>query len=651
MIDRELKISENGILDLDNLPFSKNNASFDINISLLIINSKITENSFMKNMHSLQLMDLHRKYYGFLINYKEEESIIGDIITIYKIAIALFKEKLKIYFIKNYKIEKTGIRIIKSISENKYFPNINTSNNSYEHLNKYVEIITDYENNKNLNQNTIKSINENEYDNNNKEIMIINENENNNKETIMLKNNENENNKEKDNYKNKQKYHYKNDISDIIIDENVFNDSSCSLLSNLNSFSINIHIYVKCLIKAPIKYYSSKYSGKYFNLIFSDKLGNEICCIVFNNNIDVLFNKFEEGNYYEIKGGHIETNSKYFLTNIPYKLVLDKNIEIKKIENNKIFKERKYDCKSIEEIKTLPKYTIIDFFGYIISIYVSSNGINPRKKITLIDNLGYKIELYLWNTYFKQNIEINHFIGIKNIRIYHLNEFINLNSIDSTIITIDPVGFDDQKNEIKKYISTNNIFKNIINKNIYGNNNQIYLETEYIKDILHKNDINPDEIEKKTFKLKGTFINIFHCDKSYYLGCKFCKRKINIIMDDKFYCEYCNSNFCNPEYFFSIPIEFIDVTQKLNLSLMNNIAKDIIGISINEYKNIIQSNDIKSLNEINKKLLYKDFYIYLKLKNRVYNDKLKINFYIYKIEEVDSKMESNNIIKLLNKKL
>jgi hypothetical protein len=73
-----------------------------------------------------------------------------------------------------------------------------------------------------------------------------------------------------------------------------FDDSGCSLISTLTTFSNNLHLYLKCKLKNPLKNFITKTTKKdctLQNYIFSDTKGDEIqetCLCKTAENLDKL---------------------------------------------------------------------------------------------------------------------------------------------------------------------------------------------------------------------------------------------------------------------------------------------------------------------------------------------------------------------------
>ena len=85
--------------------------------------------------------------------------------------------------------------------------------------------------------------------------------------------------------------------------------------------------------------------------------------------------------------------------------------------------------------------------------------------------------------------------------------------------------------------------------------------------------------------------------------------------------------------------------------MFNELGKIFLGYSAEDYKLLIENNDINKLNEIDKKILYNEFYFMLRIKSNVIQDIQLIDLSVIRFEKIEKKIESENIIKLLNELL
>ena len=608
----KINISENGLITIDNLPFDeKKKENFNVDITLQIYNYSKYINSHL-NIYSISLMDIHHKYNGFIISYEDNSPQIGDIINIKSLTFIHTNFPNKIILILKYDIIEKKAELINVPNKLK---KIEMAKIKIKESKKELNVLLPKNEDNNSINNKSKNL-EKEY-----------------KNKSPLKNNNN-----KENYKIEESYSKKEeeDSSDL---------SQCQLLSSLSSFSKDIHIYVKCIKKSNIRHYISKSSnlpGKLFSLIFIDKEGFEMGASCFNSSVNVLYDKFKEGKYYEIKNCFVKINDKNFSeVKTDYKIVLERSTIVKEIENNEDFKEPNCNYTKLMNLDNLPVNSFVDIYGYIINksetlIVNTKYGEKKLKKIIVGDDSGFKVELTLWDNFANLDIPINQYISAKKIRIGEYNNIKRLGTIGVSSINIENKIYESDKllNSNSKSFESNN-FSDFLN----------FDKCYFIKEFLNVFENNPECFNNEYVKIKG-YIQFFkHSDKNIYLGCNSCQKKINL-ENEIYYCHKCKMNIEKPDYYYIIHFNVFDPSMHYHLTMFNSLVEILFGCSANEYKKFLDSQHDK-LKEINNKILFKEFNFIIKGKSEVFNDSQHTSLSVVKFDICDSKNESLEIIKSL----
>ena len=583
------QISENGITILSqipNEPGTKKNAETDV--ILQIYQTQKNEN-VKNNIFSVSMMDMHQKYTGFLIKYQQGESPnIGDIIHIHSVTIAyLNNNKTKIYIVKNFDTIEKNVPLVSNEKYENYSSKKNNTN-----INNYNEI-------------------------------------NDNSEKPLLD--------------------FKSKNGD-------FDDSRCIKLSNLTTFTKNIHLYVKCIKKSDIKKFNSKNGqGQLFNLVISDVDGFEMCCTAFNNVVDKLYNNIFEGKIYEITGGFLKINDKKFSSvKSDYRITFDDKTIIKEVPDNGSFRESICNFTKINEICNLSNSSVIDIIGYIIEVgdvknVNTKNGGQNVRHIIIGDNSGYKINITLWKPFSERDIFNNEFIAFKNLKVSEFNNVKKLSSTEATSMIIKP-NYQKEIEEIQNYLNNNHIndFKDL-NSSIERNfDNYSSIELSYIKDLLDYN-MNIEEQSKNQIKFRAVVENIHHNEKNYYAGCIECKKKlVQQENNDGYICQNCNKNFTEPKYYYTLTCKVRDLTGETWIEMFGDTANKFLNIPVEEYKEIIINNDQTKISEISEKIEFKEFIFTGKVRINTYNNISKKRISVYRVDEINHKVESEKLIKLFN---
>ena len=212
-----------------------------------------------------------------------------------------------------------------------------------------------------------------------------------------------------------------------------FDDSGCSLISSLTSFSHNTHLYLKCKIKNPIKNFVTKTTKKdctLQNFIFSDTKGDEIQATCFGKTAENLNKEIQEGGIYEIKKMNIQLAERaYNPTKCDYRLLFNESTQISQAPDNGKFGGVKFSIISLEEIVDFPIGKLIDVFGFILDdrgfqeFQTKNDKTIKNQKLVIGDDTNYKIDLTLWEPFGNadNNFSIGDLIAVKNCRIREFN--------------------------------------------------------------------------------------------------------------------------------------------------------------------------------------------------------------------------------------
>ena len=619
------KITKNGLLMIDELPFDKTKKQkLNIDITLQIYYVSKYVHSY-DNIYSLSLMDINYKYNGFIILFDSNSSPnIGDIINIKTISFIQHDSPNKIILILKYEIIENNAELINHPREMK--------------LIKMQSEKKDIEKEKILSPTS----------DNISKVKLIKKNEI--KLNISNQNIQKENSLFISNHKNK------NELNQNKSNEKINNTSNkeekYNLLSTLTSFSKNIKIKVKCVKKFLIKHYVSRISGlpgKFFSMILSDQEGFEMGASCFNDSVNVIYDKIEEGKFYDIKGGYIKINDrKFFETNSDYKIIFDRNTIIEELKDIEDFKKIKCDFVKLNKLEEINNEKLINILGYVINIsdIITINtkyGEKKVRRIILGDETGYKVELSLWNTFAEIDIPINHFITAKKIRINQYNSIKKLGTVNASEIIIDDKLYLKEKQEIENKLKNKNFSFKFYQENFsdYFNDYQIY----FLDELIYHFEEKADEFEN--YKVKCYVKDLTHNDNNYYIGCDLCKKKIKDINNNVYICEFCNKVIKKPKYLYSLCFTICDSSMEYKVKMFDDLGKIFLGYSAEDYKILIKNNDVK-LKEIDKNILYKEFYFILKINSNVLINRQIIDIKVIKFEKIEEKIESEKIITLLN---
>ena len=624
----------------------------DFNLQIITLNLQSKQNNCNKDfdLYTCTLGDTQFSYSGFILPVIKDKQNPkpGDIIKITKISTSkLTFNGCKIIIIKKYDF------IQKNVEMKNNLQNVE----SYEDIQNKIKEIN------NTRQKIDESMTLNNSINTNYSKMndIINNNENNNNETNIEK-------KKEENIK--------------IINPNDIDMKTILDLSQISTFTKNICLYVKITKKHLEKKFYNKTTNKESRLLSFDIIdasGFEMQAFIFDITIDKFSPILEEGGIYYIKGGYAKLNDKRY-TNIKadYRLIFDYNTQISKIDKNldthftKSETEQiiKLNITKIIDLNNCKQNQIINCIGYIMQIFPvltkpSRIGNVLIRKIILCDSSLYKVQFTLWNRFTELNIKHGDILLLKSIRVSNYNNNLCLTTIDNSTIDINPKlensncnEYNDLKNLVNigiqeenfKFISEKKTSSNSEQKSLY-NNNITHINT-LIKNLQNKFQKNQTGNEVyELFTIKATVLEFEHGSKNYYIGCNICRKKL-IKKENDYYCPGCGSVINDLMYYYILTLRVIDITGEHALNLFGDQVTNLFGIDAKTYCDLIDSNDVEKLKEINNKIEYQTFYFSGKATIFKYGNRLKIQLFVYKFEKEDFKKEKKiifeNIRSVLN---
>ena len=421
-----------------------------------------------------------------------------------------------------------------------------------------------------------------------------------------------------------------------------FDDSGCTLISSLTTFTNNARLYLKCKIKNPIKNFVTKTTKKDCTLqsfIFSDTKGDEIQATCFGKTAENLNKYIQEGEIYEIKKVNIQLAERaYNPTKCDYRLVFNESCQIEKAPDNGKFGGAKFSIIPIEDINDFPIGKLVDVFGFILDdrgfqeFTTKNDKIMKNQKLTIGDDTFYKIDLTLWEPLGNadNNFNIGDLIAVKNCRIREYNGKKILGTTESSELknTLNP----ERDNKLRKFYENHqdiNEFKDIQGETIFTSVKSP-AELTFIKDVQNTYEIEIDNKDRPVFEIVGTVTKLNHSDRNYYTGCLKCHKKMETEI-----CTFCSGN--EKKIFLMLSINIRDASSFFWVDLFGDVAEKFLGIKGEEYENILKNGTTTEENEglipINERIEYHTFSFIGKVRENVYNETKRYRFSVFRFTE------------------
>ena len=425
-----------------------------------------------------------------------------------------------------------------------------------------------------------------------------------------------------------------------------FDDSGCTLISSLTTFSTNARLYLKCKIKNPIKNFVAKSTKKDCTLqsyIFIDTKGDEIQATAFNKAAENLEKVINEGNIYEIKKANIQLAERAFnATKCDYRLVFNESTQVIEAPDNGKFGGVKYSIVPLESIIDFPIGKIIDVFGFVLDDrgfqeFTSKNEkLIKNQKLIIGDDTGFKIDLTLWEPLASQDktYSMGDLIAIKNCRVREYLGKKILNSIDSTEIksSLDP----QSDARLRKYYDEHqnmNEYKDIQGETMVPGGVKSPAELVFIKDIQNSFDIEIDNKDRPVFEINATVTKLNHSDRNFYTGCAKCHKKMETDV-----CTYCSGT--EKKVILTISVGVRDASSSIWIDFFGDIAEKFLGMKGEEYEKLFNKGnsveDNEDLTQITERIEYHTFSFVGKVKENIYNETKRHRFGIFRFTEITS---------------
>lgn len=427
-----------------------------------------------------------------------------------------------------------------------------------------------------------------------------------------------------------------------------FDDTGCTLISSLTTFTNNAHLYLKCKVKNPLKNFVAKTTKKDCTLqsfIFSDTKGDEIQATCFGKAAENLSRTIQEGAIYEIKKSHVQLAERaYNPTKCDYRLLFNEGTLINPAPDNGKFGGVKFSVIPLEQIIDFPIGKLVDVFGFILEDrgfieYQSKNDKTIKnQRITIGDDTLYKIDVTLWEPIGSPDTtySVGDLIALKNCRIREFGGKKTLSTTESSELklSLDPKSdnklrafFDDHQN-----ISE---FREIQGETIFVGVKSV-AELTFIKEIQKSQDSDMDNKDRPIVEINGTVTKFNHSDRNFYIGCSKCHKKMETDS-----CTFCSCQEKKTILTFSVNVR--DASSNFWVDFFGELGEKFLGMKGEDYENLLRKGTTVEENEdlipINERIEYHTFSFTGKLKMQVYNDARKFRFSVFRFSEIGQKQK------------
>lgn len=436
------------------------------------------------------------------------------------------------------------------------------------------------------------------------------------------------------------------------IHQNDQDDRKYMKINSLSSFTKEICIKARVTKKADKKNYTTQAgkSGCVFGFNIIDDLGDELPVSAFNQNCEKFYDKIEENMVYEITGGYIKINDKkYSSIKSEYKLFLDDKTDIKPLQDDGRINKVNFKFIKIEELPTIEQYSSVDIRAMVVEIgektLIRTKKMDERevRKIHIGDSSGYKVEVTIWGKKSDFAFDVNTVYGFKCLKVNNYKgKTLNLGD-ESQIVELDDKEAMSEKMICADYQGN---FKNLPIDKIEENNAQV-IPIKSIKEITDMLDASDDDKFKFPLcKVKANIVTMNLNERSYYVGCPDCKKKI---AENDNECQYCRKNFNSPAYYYSLNIRLKDHSGDFYADVLGAVGEKVMKMSCEDFKDMMNSGDEERQKDLVKQVESQTNWFVISPKLQVYNDIKRKRFSIIRVNEVDAQKNAEYILEAFMK--
>lgn len=405
--------------------------------------------------------------------------------------------------------------------------------------------------------------------------------------------------------------------------------------------------YLKCRNKTNIRDFQSKsekMDGKIQFYYFLDTEGEAIKITAFSMiNINYYNSLIQPGCVYEISNLNIQKNKEEYTEIFPFQFIFDKYhtkvIMLKdKGDFNKIRIIYEKIITKISDLNSNKLNTTLNVLGIVLENRgISELNKTKHRNLIIGDNSLHRINLQLWSNrtnpdrvflkgdiiymtdlVYKENYIFNFLTSSKNTNVFHCQT--------------SPI-----EQELRKLYKVHPNTYEYKDMNVNYLNSKKDIKFKFISQLNKKaKKENENNSKYEIDKIFGTIINFEHKIGNVKIKCNSCDK---IVEDDHFY--YCEGI---PKLQFTIKIQIKDCSGNLYTDLFGRNAEIFLNITPEEYIKIINDNNEEKLNEINRRILYKNYIFYGKYIT-INNDSYS-GFSVFKFDEVNGKLYRDLIKKI-----
>ncbi|ODV82930.1 hypothetical protein CANARDRAFT_214967 [[Candida] arabinofermentans NRRL YB-2248] len=441
-------------------------------------------------------------------------------------------------------------------------------------------------------------------------------------------------------------------------------------IDQLSPYQNSWTIKARVSFKGDMKHWSNQRGeGKLFNVNLLDETG-EIRATAFNQVADKYWDILEENKVFYISKASMQMAKPQF-SNLKhqYELQLDRDTIIEPCEDDDNVPKLHFDFIKLNNIQNLENGTVIDVIGILKEvkdkqeIIAKSTG-KPfdRRDVIIVDETHFAINIGLWNKHARDfEVDVGSVVAFKGCRVQDFQgKSLSLIPAATTVVNPDI----DEAFRLKGWYDTQgNVesFKSLKNESSASSNNQLNTKQSILerKTIKQVTDERLGMSEKPDyFNIKAT-ISFVRTETFSYPACKTdgCNRKVVEQGDGSWRCEKCDINHNEPNHRYILSISVVDETGQMWLTLFDEQATQLIGMSANDFLKLKQDSEDSGnetvsqtsfKNYMSENIFFKEFSIRIRGRVDSYQGQDRARFNAVGLAKIDYDVECEALVEILD---
>lgn len=415
-------------------------------------------------------------------------------------------------------------------------------------------------------------------------------------------------------------------------------------IAGLSPFTNKWKIKARVASKSDIRHWhNARGEGKLFSLTLLDESGS-IKATAFNDAVDQLYDRFQEGKVYYVSRGRINIAKKQF-NNLPhdYEIMFENTTEVEDCEDEtdtpRIQLGKLTPLSSLAELE---KDAICDVvavlkdvgeIGEIVGKQTQKTMI--KRDITLVDQSAYSVRMTLWGKAAENfDAPTETIIAFQGVKVGDFQGR-NLSMLSSSIMLVNPEI--PEAYELRGWYDDQGVNAKIQSHSALGGaglNRPITEES--LKTIAEIKESEIGLSERGDFFTCRATIMYIKSETICYPACPTdrCNKKLLQDGDDEWRCEKCDKVFPAPDYRYLIQMTINDHTGSLWLSGFNEVGQIILSMNANQLQQT-QNEDEAEYKKIITEASAKTYDLVFRARQETYNDVPRTKYSVLQISPVD----------------